>query len=73
MDLKLKDRRAFLAASSRGIGVTPGLRAINADRDWYELGLTGTGTLIGSLDTGVDGTHPALADRWRGNAHPHAE
>ncbi len=55
---------------TRGIGVTPGLRAINADRVWYELGITGAGVLCGTCDTGVDGTHPALADRWRGTHAP---
>ncbi len=53
-------------AGSRGIGVTPGLRAIRAPEAWYQLGYNGTGRLIGSLDTGVDGNHPALATRWRG-------
>ncbi len=48
------------------IGVTPGLRAINADRCWNELGLTGNGRLICGMDTGVDCTHPALMTRWRG-------
>jgi len=56
--------------SNRGIGVTPGLRAIRADMVWYELGYTGAGRLIGSLDTGVEGTHPALTSRWRGNHEP---
>jgi len=58
---------------TRGIGVTPGLEAINAPRVWQELGITGAGRLIGSLDTGVDGNHPALASRWRGNDHPDEE
>ncbi len=60
---------------SREVGVTPGLRAINADLCWSELGLTGAGVLICGLDTGVDVTHPALADRWRGaqGAHPPEE
>jgi len=49
-----------------GIGITNGLRALNADRVWYELGFTGEGRLVGSMDTGVDGNHPALASRWRG-------
>ncbi|MFQ6103842.1 MAG: S8 family serine peptidase [Candidatus Glassbacteria bacterium] len=49
-----------------GIGVTPGLYAIQADRVWNELGITGSGRLVANLDTGVDGNHPALADRWRG-------
>ncbi len=62
------------AAPQRGIGVTPGLRAINADRVWYELGITGEGRLLATCDTGVDGNHPALASRWRGaHGHPVSE
>ena len=58
----------------RGIGVTPGLRAINADDVWYGLGITGEGTLVANCDTGVDGNHPALASRWRGaHGHPASE
>jgi subtilisin family serine protease len=49
-----------------GLGASPGLRAINADRVWYELGITGAGRVIASFDTGVEGTHPAMASRWRG-------
>ncbi|MFQ6031911.1 MAG: S8 family serine peptidase [Candidatus Zixiibacteriota bacterium] len=56
-----------------GIGVTKSLKAINADRVWSELGITGYGRLIGGLDTGVDGDHAALTDRWRGNWHPWQE
>ena len=56
-----------------GIGVTLSLKAINADRVWHELGYTGAGRLIGGLDTGVDGDHAALTDRWRGNWHPWQE
>ncbi len=73
------DRRALepgeIILGGRDIGVTPGLRAINADRCWYELGLTGAGTLICGFDTGVDGEHPALETRWRGygGAHPDEE
>jgi bacillopeptidase F len=51
---------------TNGIGVTPGLKAINADRVWKELGITGAGRLVANLDTGVSGNHPALDDRWRG-------
>jgi bacillopeptidase F len=57
----------------KGIGVTPGLRAIKADSVWYELGITGLGRLLANLDTGVDGTHPALSGRWRGNHEPWRE
>jgi len=61
------------AKSSRGIGITPGLVSIGARRVWDELGIRGEGALIGSLDTGVDGEHPALASTWRGNHAPWQE
>lgn len=60
-------------AGNRGIGVTPGLRAINADDVWYQLGYTGAGRLVASCDTGVLGSHVALTDRWRGNHAPAEE
>jgi bacillopeptidase F len=50
-----------------GVGVAPGVLQIHADRVWHELGFTGAGRLIANLDTGVDGAHPALSARWRGN------
>jgi len=43
-----------------------GLRAIGADSMWA-MGYTGKGTLIATIDTGVDGDHPALSTKWRGN------
>jgi subtilisin family serine protease len=63
----------YMGSPTAGIGVTASLKAINADRVWHELGYTGAGTLIGGLDTGVDGDHPALTARWRGNWHPWQE
>jgi bacillopeptidase F len=59
--------------SSKGIGITPGLRAINVPRVWHELGYTGLGRLLGNIDTGVDGAHPALSNRWRGLHEPWRE
>ncbi len=47
----------------------PGLRAINADKMW-QLGFTGEGVIVGLLDTGVDGLHPALSGNWHGNSVP---
>ena len=60
-------------AEPGGIGIASGVRAVGAPRVWSELGIDGTGTIVGNLDTGVDATHPALADRWRGNFAPAAE
>jgi len=45
--------------------VEAGLRAIRADEVWA-MGITGAGVLVSHLDTGVDGNHHALYDRWRG-------
>jgi subtilisin family serine protease len=44
---------------------SPGLVVIHAPEVWAQ-GITGEGTLVCSLDTGVNGEHPALASRWRG-------
>ncbi|MBU0507991.1 S8 family serine peptidase [bacterium] len=46
--------------------IPPGIVAVGAQRVVNELGFTGQGVLVGNCDTGVDGTHPALASRWRG-------
>ncbi|MFI7603761.1 S8 family serine peptidase [Micromonospora sp. NPDC049366] len=42
------------------------IRRIGADRVWTELGVTGTGVVVGSSDSGVDGRHRALAGGFRG-------
>jgi subtilisin family serine protease len=48
-----------------------GVTAVRAPQVWSELGITGTGALVGGIDTGVLGTHTALSSRWRGNnGHP---
>ena len=44
------------------------LEVIRAPEVWaLGDGYTGAGVVIGSFDTGVDGTHPELAPRYRGN------
>lgn len=43
-----------------------GLDAVQV-RSFWSRGLTGVGRLICSFDTGVDGDHPALSPKWRGN------
>jgi|GEM_PF-1293629 len=49
----------------RTVEIEPGIRAIGAHLLWAQ-GITGSGRLGCNIDTGVDGTHPALASRWRG-------
>ncbi|HEX9750485.1 MAG TPA: S8 family serine peptidase [candidate division Zixibacteria bacterium] len=38
-------------------------------RALWSRGLTGAGRVIASIDTGVEGNHPALRHRWRGQDH----
>jgi subtilisin family serine protease len=54
----------LLQAGSRSWG----LDAVRAPEAWRELGTTGGSVRIGSIDTGADGRHPALAGKiadWR--------
>ncbi|MFH1865235.1 MAG: S8 family serine peptidase, partial [Candidatus Eisenbacteria bacterium] len=60
------DEKATPPNGHRGIGMAPGIEAIKAPQVWRELGIDGTGAVVGIMDTGVDGTHPALSARWRG-------
>jgi subtilisin family serine protease len=42
------------------------IRRIGADRVWREVGVTGVGVVVASVDTGVSYLHPALAPHYRG-------
>ncbi|MBD3404478.1 S8 family serine peptidase [candidate division GN15 bacterium] len=53
--------------SSLATSVSDQLRMLNVPQLW-QLGLTGQGRLVCSFDTGVEGTHPALSTKWRGNS-----
>jgi hypothetical protein len=44
-----------------------GADRLNVPQCWA-MGITGEGRLVSHLDTGVDGHHPALTERWRGTA-----
>ncbi len=77
-DLKVTQVRELpeyqrMADKSLTGGITPGLVSIGADRVWHELGIDGTGVVVGNIDTGVDGLHPALSSNWRGNFAPAEE
>jgi subtilisin family serine protease len=45
-----------------------GVAKIGADQVWAE-GITGSGIVVASIDTGVDFMHPALVRNYRGNNH----
>ena len=52
--------------ASKPVTPTWGLEAIGVPRVWEELGVRGEGVVVGQSDSGVDVTHPALADGYRG-------
>jgi subtilisin family serine protease len=45
-----------------------GVSKIRADEVWSDLGITGAGVVVANIDTGVDYTHPALVNQYRGTA-----
>ncbi|UVC12309.1 penicillin-insensitive murein endopeptidase (plasmid) [Rhizobium sp. TH2] len=54
-------RPAAAMAVVEPVDVTWGIRRLNVDNAWA-AGYDGTGVIVGHLDTGIDATHPALAD-----------
>ena len=46
-------------------GMEWNITRVKADQVW-DLGYDGTGIVVGSLDSGIDWTHPALKNQWRG-------
>jgi subtilisin family serine protease len=57
---------AFESASEGTDGIEWGVLAVRADQVWSLDGATGEGIVLASADTGVEWTHPALRDRYRG-------
>ncbi len=45
------------------------LKKINADSVWQLYGINGSSILIGSMDTGVDTSHPSIITKWKGGAY----
>ncbi|HEX6853194.1 MAG TPA: S8 family serine peptidase [Candidatus Polarisedimenticolaceae bacterium] len=58
---------AFAGTDAGGTdGLEWGLLAIRADQVWNLDGARGAGITVASADTGVEWTHPAIRDRYRG-------
>ncbi len=63
-------------STSRGLAPAPdepqwNLTTIGADRVWQELGVTGSGIVIGQSDSGAQWTHPELQHAYRGQDGKH--
>lgn len=66
VSIELLDPVSIADATSASAGAGSNLQAIGARALWMR-GLTGKGRLVASIDTGVEGIHPALSHNWRGN------
>lgn len=51
--------------------ITWGLLAINADDVWADMGVLGEGVVVANIDTGVEWTHSALVNQYRGGVGDH--
>ncbi len=48
-----------------------GVALVNADDVWNTYGVTGTGIVVANIDSGVEWTHDALENAYRGNDGDH--
>lgn len=64
------DAKIKIQAASSGTPATTewNLQAINASALW-DLGFTGQGVVVASMDTGVDSLHPDISTKWRGGSN----
>lgn len=60
------------AAVGSGAGGSWGIDQVRAPLAWYGLGIDGSGVTVAIMDSGVDGTHPALSSNYRGRSGNHA-
>lgn len=58
----IEDAKVEIGKSGRPYGI----HLIGADSVWYNLGITGENIVVGTIDTGVDADHPALASKYLG-------
>jgi hypothetical protein len=65
--IKLIEPVSMQPASRMSGYAEPGLKAINVHKMW-QMGFTGEGVIVGTIDSGVEGTHPALSGSWHGNS-----
>lgn len=65
VDLELVAPVSMYPAPTLAAAVPGVLSLMNVPSVWRR-GLTGKGRLVCSFDTGVEGSHPALAGKWRG-------
>ena len=65
VELSEEEKALISSAASAPEDVEPGVSNVRAPEVWA-MGFTGQGITIGGQDTGIDWTHPALKNRYRG-------
>ncbi|MCP2328366.1 subtilisin family serine protease [Hamadaea flava] len=65
-DVEIRQEEPIAPASGEPLLPTWSLESINAPETWGEYGVRGNGVVVGIMDGGADGGHPALHDSWRG-------
>ena len=68
--LQIADSNSQSRISNLESGVEWGIARVRADEVWSALHVSGTGSLVAGMDTGVDWLHPALQANYRGY-NPH--
>jgi uncharacterized repeat protein (TIGR01451 family) len=68
--LQIADSNSQSRISNLESGVEWNIARIHADQVWSALHVSGTGSLVAGMDTGVDWLHPALQASYRGY-NPH--
>ncbi|MEU6076232.1 carboxypeptidase regulatory-like domain-containing protein [Micromonospora sp. NPDC047074] len=69
------DEQYTLPETTKGAPRLPtwGLEKVRATDVWADYGFTGKGVVVGIMDSGVDGGHPALAGSYRGRDGDHTD
>ena len=55
-----------LQLNSNSDNIAWGVKQVGAPQVWNELGINGSGVVVGVMDSGMDWQHEALKTKWRG-------
>ncbi|NUO55796.1 MAG: PQQ-binding-like beta-propeller repeat protein, partial [Hamadaea sp.] len=65
-DVEIRQEEPIAPAAGEPLLPSWSLESINAPETWGEYGVRGDGVVVGIMDGGADGGHPALRNSWRG-------
>lgn len=65
-DTEIRQEEPIAPAPDEPLLPSWSLESIDAPKTWGEYGVRGAGVVVGIMDGGADGGHPALRGSWRG-------